>query len=276
MNTKNMMIIARKDLSAVIRNKAAIIPMIILPMIFAVLMPTIMIMAVQSTPEASQSLTADPDIQTFLAILPSTTQTMMRSMDENQASIFVILGIMMAPMFLIFPLMYASIIAAESFAGEFERKTMEALLYTPTSDEDLFFGKVSAALIPAIVITWVSFLLYAVILNWLAYPMFQSIWFPVDSWWPLIFWVSPAISLMSVAVTVLISAKVKNFMGTYQLSGSLVLIVVALFAGQMTGVIYLSVGVGLIVGLICWIIAIVVLLMAVRSFQRQKLLLDII
>ena len=276
MNIKNMMIIARKDLYSVIRNKAALIPMIILPLVFSILMPAIMIVAVQSSANASQTMTADPDIQSMLVNLPSATQTILNNMDANQSSIYLILGLMMAPMFLIFPLMYASIIASESFAGEFERKTLEALLYTPASDEELFFGKVLAAFVPAIIITWVSFLLYAVILNWLAYPMFQSIWFPLDSWWPLIFWVSPAISMMSVAVTVLISARIKNFMGTYQLSGSLVLIVVALFAGQMTGVIYLSVGVGLIVGLICWIIAIVVLLIAVKSFQRQKLLLDII
>ena len=276
MSFRNLYIIARKDLFAVLRNKAAIIPMIILPMIFAILMPAIMITAVQSSPQASQSLTGDPDIQSFLTNLPTATQVVMSSMDENQSAIYLILGMMMAPMFLIFPLMYASIIAAESFAGEFERKTLEALLYTPASDEDLFFGKVMAAFVPAVIITWLSFLIYAVILNWLGYPIFHTIWFPIDTWWPLIFWVSPAISIMSVAVTVLISAKVKNFMGTYQLSGSLVLIVVGLFIGQMAGVIYLSVSFGLIIGLICWIIAAVILTIAVKSFHRQKLLLDVL
>ena len=276
MSFRNLYIIARKDLFTVLRNKAAVIPMVILPMIFAILMPTIMIMAVQSSPEASQALTGDPDIESFLTNLPSTTQAAMSSMDENQSAIYLILGMMMAPMFLIFPLMYASIIAAESFAGEFERKTLEALLYTPASDEDLFFGKVMAAFVPAVIITWISFLVYAVILNWLAYPLFHAIWFPIDSWWPLIFWVSPAISLMSVAVSVLISAKVKNFMGTYQLSGSLVLIVVGLFIGQLSGAIYLSVGFGLIIGLICWIIAAIILTIAVKSFHRQKLLLDVL
>ena len=276
MNYKHMMIIARKDIFTVIRNKAASVSMIILPLIFAIVMPTAMIIAIQSSPEASQALTGDPDIQSLLTNLPASVQSAMSNMDENQSAIFLILGMMMAPMFLIFPLMYASIIAAESFAGEFERKTLEALLYTPASDEDLFFGKVMSAFVPAVIITWVSFLVYAIILNWLGYPIFHEIWFPIDTWWPLIFWVSPAISLMSVAVTVLISAKVKNFMGTYQLSGSLVLIVVGLFVGQMTGVIYLSVGFGLIVGLICWIIAAVILTIAVKSFHRQKLLLDVL
>lgn len=276
MNLHNLLLIARKDLISVLRNKAATIPMIILPMIFAILMPTAMIIAVQSSPDASQALTGDPDIQSFLTNLPANTQTAMSVMDENQASIYLTLGLMMAPMFLIFPLMYASIIAAESFAGEFERKTLEALLYTPASDKDLFFGKVMAAFIPAVIITWLSFLVYVVILNWLGYPLFHAIWFPIASWWPLIFWVSPAISLMSVAITVLISAKVKNFIGTYQLSGSLVLIVVGLFVGQIAGVIYLSVTFGLIVGLICWIIAAVILAIAIKSFHRQKLLLDVI
>jgi ABC-2 type transport system permease protein len=276
MNLHNLLLIARKDLFAVLRNKAAIIPMLILPMIFAILMPTGMIIAIQSYPDVAQSLTGDTDIQAFLTNLSSATQAAMSVMDENQSAIYLILGLMMAPMFLTFPLMYASIIAAESFAGEFERKTLEALLYTPASDKDLFFGKVMAAFVPAVIITWLSFLVYTVILNWLGYPLFHAIWFPIDSWWPLIFWVSPAISLMSVAVTVLISAKVKNFIGTYQLSGSLVLIVVGLFIGQISGVVYLNVSFGLIAGLICWIIAAVILTIAIKSFHRQKLLLDVI
>ncbi|MBI9050258.1 MAG: ABC transporter permease subunit [Anaerolineaceae bacterium] len=276
MKMRNMVLIARKDLTEVLRNKAAVIPMIVLPLIFVILMPVIMIVAMQSSPQTAQAMTADPDIQVFLTNLPEATQVNLAGMTGEQSALVLVLGMMMAPMFLILPLMFASIIAAESFAGEFERKTMEALLYTPASDWELFFGKVLAGFLPSVLITWVSFLVYTIILNWLSFPIFHSIWFPLDSWWPLIFWVSPAISLMSVSFTVLISAKLKNFMGTYQMSGSLVLIVVALFIGQMTGLIYLSVLVGIIVGFICWIFAAVFLYMAVHFFNRQKLLLDII
>ena len=276
MNLKRLRSIVRKDLIEVSRNKAASIPMWVLPLVFVVLLPLGMIYGLQASAGTANAMTADPDIQVFLSHLPQATQTMLAGMTPEQSSLVLILGMMMAPMFLVLPLMFSSIIAAESFAGEFERKTMESLLYTPATDLELFVGKVLAGVIPSVLITWASFLLYILVLNGFSYPIFHAIWFPLSSWWPLIFWISPAISLMSVAATVLISAKVKNFMGTYQMSGSLVLIVVALFVGQMTGVIILDVLSGLLIGLGCWLIAGVVLWLALKLFNRQKLLLDIV
>jgi ABC-2 type transport system permease protein len=274
MNLRNLLLMARKDMIEVSRNKTAVLPMFILPLIFVIVMPVGMILAMQSSAETAQAMTADPDIQLFLAKMPAALSSIVAGMTMQQSSIVLMLGMMLAPMFLIMPLMFSSIIAAESFAGEFERKTMEALLYTPASDEELFFGKVLVGFVPSVLITWLSFLVYIVVLNGMSYPIFQRMWFPLASWWPLILWVSPALSLMSVAVTVLISAKVKNFMGTYQLSGSLVLVVMAIFIGQVSGVVYLDVTAGLIIGGVCWLVTAVVLWFAVKLFNRQKLLLD--
>ncbi len=61
--------------------------------------------------------------------------------------------------------MLSCIIAAEAFVGEKERKTLEALLYTPATDGELFLGKALAALIPGIVYTWVNFAIFAVVTN---------------------------------------------------------------------------------------------------------------
>ncbi len=274
MNLRNLFLIARKDMIEVSRNKTAVLPMFILPLIFVIVLPVGMILAMQSSVETAQAMTADPDIQMFIEKMPAALSSIVDGMTMQQASIVLMLGMMLAPMFLILPLMFSSIIAAESFAGEFERKTMEALLYTPASDEELFFGKVLVAFVPSVLITWLSFLVYIVVLNGMSYPIFQRMWFPLASWWPLIFWVSPALSMMSIAVTVLISAKVKNFMGTYQLSGSLVLVVMALLIGQISGVVYLDVPVGLIIGLVCWLVTAVILWFAIKLFDRQKLLLD--
>ncbi|MCD4673481.1 MAG: hypothetical protein K8R77_12525 [Anaerolineaceae bacterium] len=42
--------------------------------------------------------------------------------------------------------------------------------------------------------------------------------------------------------------------------------------GQISGVLYLSVGVGLLMGLVLWLAALGLTTMAVRSFNRYKLL----
>ena len=45
--------------------------------------------------------------------------------------------------------MISSVVAASSFVGEKERKTLESLLYTPIDIASLFWGKLLSAFIPA-------------------------------------------------------------------------------------------------------------------------------
>ncbi len=74
------------------------------------------------------------------------------------------------------------------------------------------------------------------------------------------------------AVTVMISARVQTFMGAYQISGSLVLLVLALVIGQVTGVLYLSVGAAVVVGFALWLIDAVLIWLGMRTMAREALL----
>jgi hypothetical protein len=65
---------------------------------------------------------------------------------------------------------------------------------------------------------------------------------------------------------------VQNFLGTYQTSASVVLLVVVLFTGQITGALYLSVAVEMIIGLVIWIAAGILSFYAVKTFNRKSLL----
>jgi ABC-type Na+ efflux pump permease subunit len=273
MKIKNVLTIARKDWLEVRQNKAAWIPMLIVPAIFVVILPlifTVVLPGINVSPE--DVMNSDADIAYFIEKMPPQLGQYVDLQNPMQSMIVVMLGIMFAPMFLIMPLMFASTIAAESFAGERERKTMEALLYTPASDADLFVGKLVAAAVPSIGITWISFLIYTVILNLMPYAYFQRFWFPLPTWWPLIFWITPALAILSIAVTVLISARVQSFQGAYQLSSSLVILVVALFAGQLSGFLYLSVGIELLLGAVFWAVAFFLVYLAVQTFNRESLI----
>jgi ABC-2 type transport system permease protein len=273
MKWKNVITIAKKDWIEVCQNKYAMVAMMIVPVIFVVIMPlvfTLLIPNLNVTPQ--EILNSDSDIQFFVQRMPEALARFIDFGKPMESMIVLMLGLMLAPMFLILPLMFATTIAAESFAGERERKTIESLLYTPASDADLLVGKVTAAAIPSILVTWVGFAVYTLILNLAPYNFFQRIWFPLPTWWPLIFWITPALVVLSIAVTVIISARVQNFLGAYQTSSSMVLIVVLLFAGQMSGVLYLSVGVEMIMGAVFWIIAFVIGYFAIKTFNRGSLL----
>ena len=53
--------------------------------------------------------------------------------------------------------MVSAVLAADAFAGEKERRTLEGLLHLPISDRDLFLAKLLAAFLPAIAVSWVGF-----------------------------------------------------------------------------------------------------------------------
>jgi uncharacterized membrane protein SpoIIM required for sporulation len=71
-----------------------------------------------------------------------------------------------------FPITVALVLALESFVGEKERRSLEPLLSSPLSDFQIFFGKLLAALIPALLASYLGMILYLI---WI---YLQGIWFP--------------------------------------------------------------------------------------------------
>ncbi len=272
MNWNHILTIAAKDIREASGNRAVWMPMVIVPLVFIVFLPLGLIFSARLDPQATNSLLTDPDMAGFLSRMPAEMAGRIAGLNGTQAGLVLALGYLFAPFFLIIPLMFSTVIASESFAGERERKTIEALLYTPASDTELFLGKVVAAGFPAVTITWLCFLAYILVVNAAAYPLMGRIWFPIPAWFPMIFWIAPALSLLGIAATVLISARNPTFMGAYQTSASLVLLVVALLIGQVTGVLYLSVGIGLALGAVLWLVDALLVVVAVRTFNRARLL----
>lgn len=273
MNVRTLWTIALKDLKEVRQNRAAWIPALVVPLIFVVVLP----LGVTLAPHFLQStspLTAPSGPVGMMRERIPVLAAELAGLDELQTWVVLMTGYFFAPFILIFPLMFSTIVGSESFAGERERKTIEALLYTPASDGELFLGKMLAAFVPAVALTWVSFLVYGVVVNGAGWSVMGRIWFPPLSWWPLMLWVTPAVAVLGVATTVLISARVRTFMEAYQMSASLVVLVLALVAGQVTGVLYLSLPAVLAVGLAFWLVDGVLIGLGIRTFRREALLLS--
>jgi len=71
-----------------------------------------------------------------------------------------------------FPITVALVLALESFVGEKERRSLEPLLSSPLTDFQIYFGKLLAALIPALLASYLGMIFY---LLWI---YLQGIWFP--------------------------------------------------------------------------------------------------
>ncbi len=264
--------IALKDLKEVAQNRAALVPAIIVPLVFIVLLPLFIILAPALLDFTTIPLfSTEGPVQMMKENIPALADEL-AGLNEQQAWIVLMIGYFFALFMLILPLMLSTIVAADSFVGEKERKTIEALIYTPASDTELFLGKMLASVAPAVALGWLGFLVYGVVVNGASWHAMGRIWFPPAAWRPLMLWVAPAIAVLGMAVTVMISARVQTFMEAYQISGSLVVLVLALVIGQVTGVLYMSVGVALAVGLALWLIDAAMIWLGMRTMAREALL----
>jgi ABC-type Na+ efflux pump permease subunit len=271
MNWRSIWTIARKDLKEVRQNKIAWGPAIVIPLLFAIIMPTLFSWLPQFIPVEDMQRELG-DVQDLLKNLPPTMRAIFDGLKLEQMFVIYMTAFLLAPLFLIMPLIFSTVVGADSFVGERERKTMEALLYTPTSDMELFLGKVLAAVIPAIGLSWLTYLVYIVVVNVTSFGLFNRIWFPLPAWWPMMFWLTPAFALLGISATVMISSRVKTFMEAYQLSASLVVLVLMLVVGQLSGVMVLGSGTVMVVGTLIWIVDAVLIYLSVRNFKRSLLI----
>jgi len=172
---------------------------------------------------------------------------------------------------LLVPFMVANVIAADGFAGERERKTLEPLLYTPATDAELFVAKLLAAWIPAVMIAFCGALVYAVIVNIVAWPVMQRVFFPNTTWVVMVLWMAPAFAALGLGGMLLVSLRVRGMQEATQLGGLFVLPVIALVVGEVRGAILLGPLMAVGTGLLVWMIAGALLLFGVKRFKRTSL-----
>lgn len=270
MNGRAIRAIMRKDLKVTLQNKGVSIPLIVIPLLFFVGIPILAgFVPALANSEIGGSLN---ELQLLIDRMPAGLQSGLADYTPVQQIIVLMLVYLMAPMYLIVPLMVASVIAADSFAGEKERKTLEALLYTPTTDRELLLAKLLGAWVPAVAVGLIGFLLYSIVANVAAWPIMGGLFFPNAMWWALALWVGPAVAGLGLVVTVLISARAQGFQDAYQMGVIVVLPILLLVIGQATGVIYFSLALVLLLGLILWVLNVFLLYFGGRQFQRTTLL----
>ncbi len=269
MNTRAITAIVRKDLKVALQNKGVVLPIIILPLILFIAFPWMMSYIPQMAGGVGSSAT---NIDELLQRMPDGLLSELNGYTEEQQMIVFSLVYLLAPMFLIMPLMVSSVFAADSFAGEKERKTLEALLYTPTTDRELFIAKLAGAWVTAVTVALLSFIVYAVMVNAAAWHSIGHIFFPTAMWIALVLWVTPAVAGLGLVVMVFVSVRAQGFQDAYQTGGLVVLPVIALMIGQISGVMYFSLGLVLFVGLVIWLIDAVLLWFASKSFRRSELM----
>ncbi|WP_238859698.1 MULTISPECIES: ABC transporter permease subunit [unclassified Clostridium] len=222
-----------KDINELVSSKRVILPMTIVPIILTIIVPLGILIGANFIGSDSSTITK---MAPLIRKLPYeyTTYT------PAQLLVKVAINFMFPSYFLIIPIMCSAVIGASSFVGEKEHKTLESLLYTPTSMEQLLRAKILGVFVPSYIVTLISFVAIGIIFNIGGFIYFGGLIFPDIKWLIIILWLSPAINLLSLILTVMVSAKSETFQEAQQISGLLVIPVILVLIGQMTGVLLLS------------------------------------
>lgn len=144
------------------------------------------------------------------------------------------------PFFLLIPLLMSGIITSDSFAGERERNTLEALLTAPIRNREILLGKILTPFAPSLLVTWVSFLLLTSGVSRLINPHFLSPVFPDAIWIASIVLVVPLFLIGTVLAEILLSARASSVKAASAQNMLLAFPVLALMLMQSTGFVLFS------------------------------------
>jgi ABC-type Na+ efflux pump permease subunit len=237
--------------------------MLLVPLLLMVVVPA-MIGLVSRVPQ-------EFDIERFLVAAPNGLKEPILALPERERLVVLVNGYLLAPLFLIVPIMVSAVLAADAFAGEKERKTLESLLHLPVSDRDLFVAKVLAAFVPAMVVSWVGFVLFTIVANSIAWPVVHRVFVPTKLWMVVIVWVAPAVALLGLGVMTRVSARVKTSQEANQLGGAVILPLIVLAMGQASGLLLVTLPVAMAIGGVVWVVALWLVRGGARRFTRDQL-----
>jgi ABC-2 type transport system permease protein len=270
-NRQAVWAITRKDLATVLRNKGVRTPLLVAPVIILVLLPILLVLGGEILAAGGQVPIEEMAATPFQRLDDAGTPALGQDVPPGGRWAVFVLEVFLAPLYLLVPLVVATVIAADSFAGERERGTLEALLHTPTTDGELMAGKFLAAWLPAVTVAWVGFAVYTVLANVLAWSQLGRVFFPSTTWLLLAFWVTPAVSALGLGAMVIASSRVQSLQAAHQIGSLVVLPVVLLLIVQITGTLLFSPLLVTVMGAAIWLAAAAAILLGAGSLKRQAL-----
>lgn len=254
--------IVDKEWAEVLRNKLIVITMALLPLLFvAMVLGTLWMM--QNLP--TEEMNDVPDTMRYLVNMPE-----YQGMTLSQIFTTLLLDQYLM-YFLMIPLFVPMFIATYSIIGEKQARSLEPLLATPVQVWELLLGKVLAATIPAVLVTWLAYVIsvagaFLITAPALAGRMISPVWLLS------ILALAPLITLFAVSLAVIISSRVNDIRLAEQLGGMAVIPIVGLSIAIMMGVIVLNWQTFLIALLVVAALDVATVYLGVKLFRRETIL----
>ncbi len=190
---------------------------------------------------------------------------------EQESFLFQFIGFLLL-FFILIPAIIPTVIASYSFVGEKLNRSLEPLLATPTTDGELLAGKSLSIFLPTMLVTWLSFIPFVLLVNFLAAPILGYAPLPDLTWLIGVFLLAPLFCIMAIALNVIVSSRVTDVRASQQLGSLVVLPVVAVFIISLSGWFVLGPLTMLLMAGVIALVDIGIAYLTVRTFQREEIL----
>lgn len=257
---KKIRTIIQKEWAEVFKNRMVFFTTLFMPLIFTAL-PLVILYA--SRGASSSDLTSELP-STFVEICPD-------GLSSGECFQYYITSQFML-LFMMMPLIIPINIAAYSIVGEKTTHSLEPLLATPISTAELLSAKNLAAVIPAVLATWagyIIFLLGSIII--IGSSGFIGALF-APHWLLAVLIVGPLLAVLAVNFAIIVSSRVNDPRVAEQMSAIVVVPLLGLFIGQISGFIIFNQLLVIIMALVLFAIDILVVILAISLFQRETIL----
>jgi len=222
--------IIKKDFHSMVSNKRLFPVLIIVPLVFTIVLPSIFILTIHF------ALDEMGPFKMLINMLPMGKQ----GDTLNRTLIMLVLNNILPIFFMMIPIMAASVMAASSFVGEKEKRTLETLLYCPLPLKKIFQSKVWASFLLSMTVSFSSFVVMLIVVQTQIILTTGSLLLPDISWLVMMLVVSPAVSLLAITLIVGGSAKAQTMEESQQRAIILILPVLLLIIGQFTGILLIN------------------------------------
>jgi ABC-2 type transport system permease protein len=262
MNAKKIRLIIEKEFDEIMKNKMVLSTLLLMPLLFAIVIPAAMILPAMLSPDEL----AGNDTQQLIKNLPGA-----ENMGAQEAYIVFMVSAIL-PFFMMLPAILPTIISSYSIVGEKKNRTLEPLLAAPIAVEDIMAGKALSALVPALIATWLSAAVFAILVFVLTNNIVHRILVPDMTWLIGLFILGPLVAFLGVMFTIIISSRVNDPRTAQQISVIFILPIMAIFMAQMFGILMINETVMLGVCVVAFIVDIAVIKIGSDLFDREGIL----
>jgi len=250
--------IISKEWAETVRNRLLLAGVFIMPAVF-LLVPLLILYG------TGIGQVDEAEVRQYVARSPA-----LATLDSRE-----VLQIVLVDEFLFFFLLMPSVIpmtlASFSIIGEKQAHSLEPLLATPISTAELLLGKAIAAVIPAVLVTWLAYVLFVLGARLITTARVMAVILN-PPWLMAMLIIGPLVAVLSVFIGVIISSRVNDTRIAQQVGGLVALPIAGIAVAQAAGVLLVSIESFALGATMLLALDAVVFLLGVRLFQRDQIL----